>query len=105
MRGGGARCRRGHAFASLEFPKLANAQPSNFGPLPYFITITRLSFQVDICDCNQKTNGNCFVKSFLFSFSWLFTAMNPLLLISLGLALLAIGRGDTEKEANGSGPT
>ena len=36
VRGGGARCRRGHAFASLEFPKLANAQPSNFGPLPYF---------------------------------------------------------------------
>ena len=36
VRGGGARCRRGHAFASLEFSKLANAQPSNFGPLPYF---------------------------------------------------------------------
>ena len=25
-------------LAPLEIPKLANAQPSNFGPLPYFIT-------------------------------------------------------------------
>ena len=37
---GGSRSRRGgggegHTFASLEIPKLANAQPSNFGPLPY----------------------------------------------------------------------
>ena len=36
VREGVARCRRVHAFASLEFPKLANAQPSNFGSLPYF---------------------------------------------------------------------
>ena len=34
--GGWWRCGRGEAIAPLEFPKLANAQPSNFGPLPYF---------------------------------------------------------------------
>ena len=34
--GGVGGARRGHVFASLEFPELANAQPSNFGPLPYF---------------------------------------------------------------------
>ena len=42
--GGVGGARRGRVFASLEFPKLANAQPSNFGPLPYFNTLISFRF-------------------------------------------------------------
>ena len=54
---GGSRSRRGgggegHTFASLEIPKLANAQPSNFGPLPYFMYLYLAQFY---CDFHNTT--------------------------------------------------
>ena len=53
VRGGGVgwggwwRCGRGEAIAPLEFPKLANAQPSNFGPLPYFSKEVAIVAKID----------------------------------------------------------
>ena len=38
---------RGHALAPLKIPKLANAQPSNFGPLPYFSEEVAIVAKID----------------------------------------------------------
>ena len=54
---GWARCGEGRGvgrgtFASLEIPKLANAQPSNLGPLPYFMYLYLAQFY---CDFHNTT--------------------------------------------------